>query len=371
MDTEFLREKTYYPKFCLLQIATPDWVACIDPIALPDLNPLLDVLYLPTITKIFHSCRQDLEIFFQLRGSIPQPIFDTQLAAPLLGFQDNTGYAMLVSSFLNINLNKAYTRTDWSIRPLSPEQLNYAADDVIYLCKIYQLMCKQLSELGRLDWLNDDFKQLDNPELYQLSPENAWFKIKGKNKLTGKQLSIIQTLSTWREQLAQQDNRPRNWLIRDELLIELAKLQPENVDALAGIRGIQDKTVSRYGKVLCQLINEAKLRPPIPLNEKEKSPKKTAEQEAILDLLAAQVRLRADQNRLNPSILASRKDLEDLLDEQPEGALLHGWRRTMVGQELLALLQGHCVLHVSPKTIQLLPKTDPTTANVASNMNVW
>jgi ribonuclease D len=361
LDTEFLREKTYYPKFCLLQIATPEWVACIDPIALPDLNPLLDVLYLPTITKIFHSCRQDLEIFFQLRGSIPQPIFDTQLAAPLLGFQDNTGYAMLVSSFLNINLNKAYTRTDWSIRPLSPEQLNYAADDVIYLCKIYQLMCKQLSELGRLDWLNDDFKQLDNPELYQLSPAYAWFKIKGKNKLTGKQLSIIQTLTTWREQLAQQDNRPRNWLIRDELLIELAKLQPENVDALAGIRGIQDKTVSRYGKVLCQLINEAKLRPPIPLNEKEKSPKKTAEQEAILDLLAALVRLRADQNRLNPSILASRKDLEDLLDEQPEGALLHGWRRTMVGQELLALLQDHCVLHVSPKTMQLLPKADPAT----------
>lgn len=354
LDTEFLREKTYYPKFCLLQLATPDWVACVDPIVLTDLNPLLDILYSPKITKIFHSSRQDLEIFFQMRGDVPQPIFDTQLAAPLLGFQDNTGYAMLVSSFLNINLNKAYTRTDWSVRPLIPEQIEYAADDVIYLCKIYQLMCKQLSELGRLDWLRDDFEQLSNPGLYQIAPENAWLKIKGKNKLTGKQLSIIQAISNWREQVAQQDNRPRNWLIRDEVLIELAKLQPETVEALAGIRGIQEKTVNRYGKLLCHLIIEAKQRAPIPLNEKEKAPKKTQEQEAILDLLAALVRLRADQNKLNPNILATRKDLEDLLDEQSDGLLLHGWRKTMVGNELLALLQGHKLLQVNFKTIEFL-----------------
>lgn len=358
LDTEFLREKTYYPKFCLLQLATPEWVACVDPIALPDLNRLLDVLYRPTLIKIFHSCRQDLEIFFQLRGSIPLPIFDTQLAAPLLGFQDNTGYAMLVSSFLNVNLNKAYTRTDWSVRPLSPEQLNYAADDVIYLCKIYQRMCKQLQDLGRLDWLKDDFEQLNNPELYKLSPENAWFKIKGKNKLTGKQLSIIQTLSAWREQLAQQDDRPRNWLIRDELLIELAKLQPETVETLAGIRGIQERTVHRYGKVICQLINEAKQRMPIPLHEKDKSAKKTPEQEAILDLLAALVRLRAEQNRLNPNILASRNDLEALLEEPPQGVLLLGWRKTMVGNELMALLQGQFVLQVNQTTITFAPSSD-------------
>lgn len=352
LDTEFLREKTYYPKFCLLQIATPDWVACVDPIVLADLNPLLDMLYSPKLIKVFHSCRQDLEIFFQMRGSIPQPIFDTQLAAPLLGFQDNVGYAMLVSSFLNINLSKAYTRTDWSVRPLIPEQLDYAADDVVYLCKIYALMCKQLRDLGRLDWLNADFEQLNNPELYQISPENAWLKIKGKNKLTGKQLSIIQTISAWRERQAQQENRPRNWLIRDEILIELAKLQPETLDALAGIRGIQEKTVHRHGKLLCQLITDAKQRTPIPLNEKEKAQKKTQEQEAILDLLAALVRLRAEQNKLNPNILATRKDLEDLLDEQPEGLLLQGWRRSMVGNELLALLQEKNVLRVNFKTIQ-------------------
>ena len=131
LDTEFLREKTYYPKFCLLQIATPEWVACVDPIALPNLDQLFDAIYNPEIVKVFHSCRQDLEIFFQATGKLPTPVFDTQVAAPLLGFQDNPGYAMLVSSFLGVNLNKAHTRADWSKRPLTPAEIEYAADDVI------------------------------------------------------------------------------------------------------------------------------------------------------------------------------------------------------------------------------------------------
>ena len=194
LDTEFLREKTYYPKFCLLQIATPEWVACIDPIALPRLDDLFEVLYNPAIVKVFHSCRQDLEIFYQSTGKLPAPIFDTQIAAPLLGFQDNPGYAMLVSSLLSINLNKAHTRADWSKRPLTEAQIEYAADDVIYLCQIYQIMVQKLTELGRIDWLKRDFAELTNPSLYTVAPEKAWFKIKGKNKLTGKQLSIIQTL---------------------------------------------------------------------------------------------------------------------------------------------------------------------------------
>jgi len=138
-------------------------------------------------------------------------VFDTQLAAPLLGFQENPGYAMLVSSFLNVNLSKVHTRADWSVRPLSQAQIQYAADDVIYLCKIYKIMCQQLEDLGRLSWLEKDFEQLKNTELYQLSPVNAWLKVKGKNRLTGKQLSIIQVLSEWRERTAQAENRPKNW----------------------------------------------------------------------------------------------------------------------------------------------------------------
>jgi ribonuclease D len=357
LDTEFLREKTYYPKFCLLQIATPDWVACIDPIALPMLDDLFEAIYNPAIVKVFHSCRQDLEIFYQSTGKLPAPIFDTQVAAPLLGFQDNPGYAMLVSSLLSINLNKAHTRADWSKRPLTEAQIEYAADDVIYLCQIYQIMVQKLTELGRIDWLKHDFAELTNPALYTVAPEQAWFKIKGKNKLTGKQLSIIQTLAQWREKTAQSEDRPKSWLLRDELLFDLAKLQPETVEELASVRGMNERAVNRYGKELCQLITAARNRVPLPLNEKDRPAKKTQQQEAILDILTALVRIRAEENSLNPTILASRKDLEVLLfNDDDECPLLHGWRFTMAGRELVGLLKGELLLGIESESLAIIEK---------------
>ena len=357
LDTEFLREKTYYPKFCLLQIATPEWVVCVDPIALPKLDDLFEALYNPAIVKVFHSCRQDLEIFYQLTGKLPAPIFDTQVAAPLLGFQDNPGYAMLVSSLLNINLNKAHTRADWSKRPLTEAEIEYAADDVIYLCQIYQLMVQKLTALGRIDWLKHDFAELENPALYMVAPEQAWFKIKGKNKLTGKQLSIIQTLAQWREKTAQSEDRPKSWLLRDELLFDLAKLQPETVVELANVRGINERAVNRYGKELCQLITAAKNRAPLPLNDKDRPAKKTQQQEAILDILTALVRIRAEENALNPSILATRKDLEVLLfNDDDECPLLHGWRFTMAGRELVGLLKGELLLGIESERLAIIEK---------------
>jgi ribonuclease D len=351
LDTEFLREKTYYPIFCLLQIATPEWVACVDPFALNDLSPLFEVLYNPAIIKVFHACRQDLEIFYQITGKIPESIFDTQIAAPLLGIQENPGYAMLVSTFLNINLSKAHTRTDWTIRPLSAEQLEYAADDVIYLCQIYEIMRDKLKALGRFDWLIEDFKLLNNPELYQITPEKAWLKVKGKNKLTGRQLSIIQAVTQWREQTAQKEDKPRSWLLRDELLLELAKLQPTTPTDLAAVRGINERTVQRYGKVLSQLIAEARQRPPQVLKEKAISAKKTQQQEAVLDVLTAIVRIRAEENSLNPVILAPRKELEKLLQEDSECLLLSGWRYTMAGRELQGLLLGEYALTLQDGTV--------------------
>ncbi|MDD1609778.1 MAG: ribonuclease D [Methylococcaceae bacterium] len=355
LDTEFLREKTYYPKFCLLQIATLDWVACVDPIALPDLSTLFEAIYNPAIVKVFHSCRQDLEIFFQITGKLPEPIFDTQVAAPLLGFQDNPGYAMLVSSLLNVNLTKAHTRADWSKRPLTADEIDYAADDVIYLCQIYQIMTQKLTELGRIDWLKQDFAELTNPDHYEVKPEKAWLRIKGQNKLTGKQLSIIQTVAEWREKTAQAEDRPKNWLLRDELLFDLAKLQPETINELAGVRGISERAVQRYGKELCQLITDAKNRPPIPLTLKDRPAKKTQQQEAILDILTALVRIRAEENELNPTILASRKDLEALLfNGDDECPLLHGWRYAMAGRELVGLLKGELLLGIEADRLSII-----------------
>jgi ribonuclease D len=355
LDTEFLREKTYYPKFCLLQIATLDWVACVDPIVLTDLEELFDAIYDPSIIKVFHSCHQDLEIFYQLTGKVPSPIFDTQVAAPLLGYQDNPGYAMLVSSFLNINLNKAHTRADWSKRPLNQDEIQYAADDVIYLCQIYQTMLQNLEALGRADWLIQDFQELENTENYRVLPENAWFKIKGKNKLTGKQLSIVQTLTEWREATAQAENRPKTWLLRDEVIFDMAKLQPESVADLANIRSINERTVSRYGRKLCELIIAAKNNEPKPLQEKDRNFKKNQHHEAILDILTALVRIRADENSLNPTILASRKDLEALLfGEEEDCQLLHGWRYSMAGKELLGLLKGELLFGIQTDKLKVI-----------------
>lgn len=357
LDTEFLREKTYYPKFCLLQIATPDWVVCVDPLALPNLDKLFEAIYNPSITKVFHSCHQDLEIFYQTTGRVPGPIFDTQVAAPLLGYQDNPGYAMLVSSLLNINLNKAHTRADWSKRPLTKEEIQYAADDVIYLCRVYTLMLQKLEALGRTDWLAHDFKELENPDNYKVDPENAWLKIRGKNKLTAKQLSIVQTLAQWREATAQQENRPKTWLLRDELMFDIAKLQPETPADLSAIRGINERTTQRYGKKLCELITAAKNSEPLPLNEKGRNVKKSQQHEAILDILTALVRIRAEENALNPTILASRKDLETLLfNNDDDCPLLHGWRYAMAGRELVGLLKGELLFGVESEKLTVIEK---------------
>lgn len=358
LDTEFLREKTYYPKFCLLQIATPDWVACVDPIVLSDLDSLFEAIYNPNIIKVFHSCHQDLEIFYQLTGKIPGPLFDTQVAAPLLGYQDNPGYAMLVSSLLNVNLNKAHTRADWSKRPLSQAEIQYAADDVIYLCHIYQIMQRNLAELGRTDWLKQDFKELENPNNYRVLPEQAWLKIRGKNKLGAKQLSIVQALAAWREATAQKENRPKTWLLRDEVMFDMAKRQPESVTDLANIRSINERTVTRYGRKLCELICEAKNSEPQPLKQKESGIKKNQQHEAILDILTALVRIRAEENSLNPTILATRKDLEVLLfNEEEDCPLLHGWRYSMAGKELVGLLKGELLFGIQADKLKVIEIT--------------
>ncbi|HHZ69114.1 MAG TPA: ribonuclease D [Methylococcaceae bacterium] len=353
LDTEFLREKTYYSKFCLLQIATPSLVACVDPLALETIDNLLDIIYNPEIVKVFHSARQDLEIFYHLRGSLPAPVFDTQVAAPLLGFQDNPGYAMLVSSWLNVNLTKEHTRTDWSSRPLSEGQVAYAADDVIYLAEIYQRMLKKLTDLGRLSWLKDDFDHLSDVTVYQANPEQAWLKIRGLKKLTKKQLSVAQSLAQWRERIAQQENRPRNWLLRDDLIIDLARLQPNKIGELIKVRNLHERTVKRHGHELCALIQQAVQKEPVQRVETVANAEKNHHHDAIVDVLNAVVRIRAKENSINPSVLASRKQLDELLQNASDSCLLQGWRASMVGNELLAIISGEFWVSVAADTIQI------------------
>jgi len=347
LDTEFLREKTYYPKLCLLQIATPETVACIDPLALEDLSPLLAIIYDEGITKVMHSGRQDMEIFFHIHGRPPSPVFDTQIAALLLGYADQIGYANLVKEMLGIELDKLHTRADWSVRPLSADQLQYAADDVVYLADIYQKMTAQLAAMGRLAWLAEDFERLASPDLYGNPPELAWLKVKGGNRLKGASLSALQALAKWREATAQRKDRPKGWILRDDALVDIARHRPLSIEALGKIRGLSEGLARNSGKVLVELVREAADRPPVPFPDTGKRIKPSPDQNVLVDVMMALVRMSGEQNDLNPAVLASRKQLEQLVHGETDISLMQGWRKKFVGEQLARFLHGDLNLSVA------------------------
>ena len=358
LDTEFQRERTYYPIFCLIQVTNGEHTACIDALALESLEPLFERIYDRSTIKVLHSGRQDMEIFYHLRGAIPAPLFDTQLAAPLLGYSEQIGYAALVSEMVGVTLDKAHTRTDWTQRPLTPEQLRYAADDVIYLGQIYQQILQQLESRGRLDWLEPDFQALANLHSYENHPEQAWRRIRAAKSLNGKRLSIVQAVAEWREQVAQSEDRPRGWILKDDAIIDLARLQPKNSHAMKQIRGIAERTARRHGDKLCELIGQALQRSPSRgITPSTRAVRKTVQQEAMLDALQAIVRLRAAKESLNPAVLASKKELEGLILGTSESRLEQGWRSQMVGEELHAMLNGEQSLRVVDGQLVLQPIT--------------
>ena len=339
LDTEFLREKTYYAQLCLIQIATPHVIACIDPLQIADIGPFLEVLYNPHILKIMHSARQDLEIFHDLTQKVPAPLFDTQIAATLLGCGDQLGYANLVEKLLDVKLAKTHTRTNWSHRPLDFGQIEYAMDDVRYLLPIYRLQTQALAELGRTDWLQKDFEALTDPGLYRQPLDDIWQKVRGANILKGVQLAVLQQLAHWRELQAIEKNRPRRWIIKDDVLLEIARQQPQNLTALTKIPG-SDSYVQKNADVLIELVAKGKSTPREQWPTSAKHLRLTAEQEAKVDLLMAVVRTRAGQADVTPSVLASRKDLECLVQGKKHCSVLYGWRAELVGNELQAILHG-------------------------------
>jgi ribonuclease D len=353
IDTEFLRERTYYPRLCLLQVATPALVACIDPLALKDLSPLLDVVYDERITKVMHAARQDMEIFFYLRDALPSPVFDTQIAALLLGFPDQIGYGTLVKETLGLELEKLHSRTDWSRRPLSKAQIRYAAEDVFYLAQVYRHLVEKLSELGRLDWLSEDFARLTRAELYRNDPEQAWQKVRGGNRLRGAGLAVLQALAAWRETVARDIDRPRGWLLRDDDLVEIARHQPRTLEALGAIRSLHARFIARHGTRLLELIAEARDRTPQPLPAGERHLRLRPMQEALVDALTAVVRACAAENALNPAVLATRKQLEQLACGAQESEVLHGWRGRLAGRRLQAMLAGELGLYARDGVIEL------------------
>ncbi|MDG4551207.1 MAG: ribonuclease D [Candidatus Contendobacter sp.] len=342
LDTEFIRERTYYPQLCLIQVATADQIACIDPLALPALDPLLDLLQDPATIKVLHAAQQDLELFFHLRGAAPAPVFDTQLAALALGQGHQIGYATLARQLLGVELAKAHTRADWRQRPLAPEWLSYAADDVRYLPELYRRQRAALEERGWLDALAEDFEALCYPDRYRVQPSEAWRRVREHRRLSGVQRAVLRALAAWREERASACDRPRRWILEDATLVELARRMPETVEQLQRLRGLPAATLQRHGAELLERIAAARAESPDLWPVRPIRPRLTPSQTTQVDEWLALIAVRAAAHGIPPLACADRWDVENLLVGM-DSPLRRGWRAALVGRELQARLaeDGH------------------------------
>ena len=346
IDTEFIREKTYRANLCLIQIATDTLVACVDPLALPDLSSLMKIIYAEDKLKVLHAARQDYEIFHDMNNKLPQPVFDTQLAASLLGYGEQVGYASLVNKVLNVQLNKAHSRTDWSKRPLSQEQIQYASDDVYYLRKIFPLLQKQLIDLGRETWLESDFATLCQPETFITHPKDAWKRVKGVSRLRPRQLAAAKNLANWREQVAIERNKPRRWILADDLVIAIAQLSPTTMSQLSTIATLTKSTIDSSGKAILECVQAALKIDKADLPVTAKPARLSPDQEIIADILMAQLRLSANEQNISPTNIASRKDIEKIILGETDIPLLKSWRYKLAGEKIQNLLTGKYCLEI-------------------------
>ena len=356
LDTEFIREKTYRAKLCLIQIATDDIVACSDPIALDDITPLMDIINDKTKLKVLHAARQDYEIFYDLNKQLPQPLFDSQLAASLLGYGEQVGYGALVSKVLGVQLDKAHTRTDWSKRPLSEDQIRYASDDVFYLRQLYPLLKSNLTEQGRENWLDEEFGNLCKPELYVTHPEDAWLRVKGINRLKPRQLAAAKNIAKWREEMAVKKDRPRRWILADDILLAAAQLLPKSISQLESIANIKKAIIENSGKIILGCVKKALELDQSELPSTVKAKRLTADQEIVADLLLTQLKLIANEHNISPANIANRKMIEKVIYGETDIALLSGWRYQLAGKKIQDLLSGKISLHIENNKV-LLTKT--------------
>ena len=345
IDTEFLREKTYYAKLCLLQMATDDEVVIVDPFEMDDLSVLAPLLTDERIVKLFHAAGQDLEIILREVGVLPRPVFDTQIAAALLGHTQQIGYAALVHAECGMSLKKIDSFTDWSRRPLSASQRDYAADDVVYLPRLYAGMRAALEEKGRLHWLDHDFEELSDPARYEANERERFRRLKRVSQLSRRQLSAAREVAAWRELEAQRRDVPRKWVVTDEQIVEACKREARTIDELFMVRGLSDRLSTKDARAVVSLISSALSAPPDTWPELDRCGKSEPNVDAELDLMSALVRLRAKENGIAFPTLASHDDLARVARGYREGVdLLRGWRRAIVGEELLELLDGRLAL---------------------------
>ena len=357
VDTEFMRERTYWPELCVVQVAGAHEVAVIDAQS-PDIDlaPLGELLANQSVMKVFHAARQDIEIFVLKFGDTPRPLFDTQIAAMVAGFGEQVGYDAIVSALAGGSIDKAHRFSDWSARPLSAAQIEYAAADVTWLREVYVRLRERLERDKRLDWVAEEMADLADPAKYRPDPDAIWERLRPRSN-NRRFLGMVRALAAWREREAQRVNIPRQRLLRDEGVLEIAATAPETPEALSRARGVsRGFAEGRTGASLLAAIAEAKTLPEDALPDAPRARDGLRPSPALVSLLKVLLSAKAEDHHVAPRLVASSDDIDRLaVEDSPDVPALHGWRREVFGNDALALKQGKVALGVQGRRITLIP----------------
>ena len=365
VDTEFLREQTFWPQLCLIQLAGPDAEAIVDPLADGlDLAPFYKLMADQSVLKVFHAARQDIEIVFVKTGVVPAPVFDTQVAAMVCGFGESISYVNLVKRISGADIDKSSRFTDWSRRPLSDKQLVYALGDVTHLRDVYAALKKDLDATDRAHWLAEEMSTLTNSETYDTDPEKAWQRLKLRVK-SKKSLAVLVELAAWRERLAQSQDVPRGRILRDDALYDIANQMPVTAEALGQLRTLSDGFGrSQRARELVDVVKAGLARDIKTLPKLERGDALSAEATATLELLKVLLKAAAAEHRVAPRLIADSEALEMLATEaEPDIPALHGWRRKLFGEDALRLKRGELALTLVKGEVRVVPAKLPAKAD--------
>jgi ribonuclease D len=356
IDTEFLRDKTFWPQLCLIQLASPHEAAAVDTLVEGlDLAPLMELLKNRAVVKVFHAARQDLEIFYHMMGEVPAPIADTQVMAMAAGFGDSASYETLCGKLANARVDKLSRFTDWAQRPLTERQLAYALDDVTHLQVIYEKLKKKLEQTNRTTWLADEMAILEDPNTYRIDPAKAWLRLKTRSDKP-RFLAVLREIAAWREREAQTRDVPRSRLLKDETLVEIAAHPPKDADALGRCRGLSKSFAEgRMGEAILAAVKQGLETPESECPKLEARPDIPQGLGPLIDLLRVLLKTRCDQHEVAQKLLASSSDLELIAaDDQADVPALSGWRREMFGAEALKLKHGQLALTAAGKRVKII-----------------
>jgi ribonuclease D len=361
VDTEFMREKTYWPQLCLVQVAGPGEAVAIDPLAAGlDLQPLYELMANPSVLKVFHAARQDIEIFFHLAGRVPAPLFDTQVAAMVCGFGDSVSYETLVSKLAGVRVDKSSRFTDWSLRPLTERQLAYALSDVIHLRPVYDKLRRRLTKTGRANWLDQELGVLTDVATYTVDPESSWLRFKMRSAKP-RFRAILREIAAWREREAQARDLPRGRVLRDEAALEIAAHAPASIDDLARVRGLgRSFAEGRMGVDLLAAVARGVALPDHQCPQEDGAGEPPSGAASVVELLRVLLKMKCEDHHVASKLVASAGDLDAIAaDDHAEVPALGGWRRELFGQDALALKHGRLALSISGSRIKVVPLDRP------------